>query len=159
MRYESMMVVDSAVARADSAEVSKLIQNLIKKCDGSDVDIEVYGERKLAYTIGKRTRGAYYLVHFDMDGADVPKLHRELKLNDDIFRHMILHDGDAGLERRDLSNPRQFNVDSSDSKYHFEKFDNKRVATEVVEKTVVVEKEKEVVVGSDKTEEVGVDEA
>jgi small subunit ribosomal protein S6 len=131
MRYESMMIVDSAAARADSDAVCKNIESLIGKCDGSNIEIEKYGERKLAYTVDKRNRGAYYLIHFDMDGGDLPRLHREVKLSDEIFRHIVLLDGDAGLDRRDLSNPRIFNVDSADSKFHFEKYESKNAPAEV----------------------------
>lgn len=144
MRYESMMIVDTAVARSSGDGVNNTIEALIAKCNGKNVDIENYGERKLAYTIGKRTRGAYYLVHFDMDGADVPKLRRELKLNDEIFRHMILLDGDSSHERRDLANPRYFNVDSIDSKSHFEKFDAKAPVEGRVPESVAAEAATEV---------------
>ena len=121
MRYETMLIFETAVARADGNQVKETIESLITKCGGSDIDIEVYGERKLAYQVGKRSRGAYYLVHFNMEGTSVPALRREFKLNEDIFRYMIQVDRDAESERRDLTNPRMFNVDATDSKGFFEK--------------------------------------
>lgn len=123
MRYEAMVITDAAKARTDVEAMSKSMVDLVTKCGGTAVEIEKYGERKLAFNIGKHRRGYYYLIHFDMPGNQVPQLNRELRLNEDAFRSVVQLDADAGFERRDLANPRSFNSDSGDIRSRFERPD------------------------------------
>lgn len=114
MRYEAMVITDATKARTDVEAMSKSLGDLLAKCGGTAVEIEKYGERKLAYNIGKHRRGFYFLMHFDMKGDQIPQLNRELRLNEDAIRSVVQVDADAGFERRDLANPRTFNSDSGD---------------------------------------------
>ncbi|EQF99336.1 ribosomal protein S6 [Clostridioides difficile 6041] len=50
----------------------------------------ILGEKKLAYPIAKFTEGFYVLVNFK-SAVDVPKeIDRNLKINENVIRHMIV---------------------------------------------------------------------
>ncbi|MDU5020884.1 MAG: 30S ribosomal protein S6, partial [Clostridiales bacterium] len=52
--------------------------------------VDVWGTKKLAYPIAKFTEGYYVLVNFK-SGVEVPKeIDRNLKINENVIRHMIV---------------------------------------------------------------------
>ena len=58
--------------------------------DGEIVSIDTWGTKKLAYPIAKVTEGYYVLVNFKAN-RDLPKeLDRNLKINENVIRHMII---------------------------------------------------------------------
>ena len=74
-------------------EVREAILNKVKKVvatDGEIVKVDTWGTKKLAYPIAKFTEGFYVLVNFK-SAVDVPKeIDRNLKINENVIRHMIV---------------------------------------------------------------------
>ncbi|CCL00147.1 30S ribosomal protein S6 [Clostridioides difficile] len=74
-------------------EVREAILNKVKEVvatDGEIVKVDTWGTKKLAYPIAKFTEGFYVLVNFK-SAADVPKeIDRNLKINENVIRHMIV---------------------------------------------------------------------
>lgn len=87
--YELVFVVKP---NADE-EVREAALNKVKEVvatEGEVVKVDVWGTRKLAYPIAKFTEGYYVLVNFNA-GIDVPKeIDRNLKINENVIRHMIV---------------------------------------------------------------------
>lgn len=76
-------------------EVREAILNKVKEVvatDGEIVKVDTWGTKKLAYPIAKFTEGFYVLVNFK-SAVDVPKeIDRNLKINENVIRHMIVVD-------------------------------------------------------------------
>ncbi|EGT5172290.1 30S ribosomal protein S6 [Clostridioides difficile] len=74
-------------------EVREVILNKVKEVvatDGEIVKVDTWGTKKLAYPIAKFTEGFYVLVNFK-SAVDVPKeIDRNLKINENVIRHMIV---------------------------------------------------------------------
>ena len=74
-------------------EVREAILNKVKEVvatDGEIVKVDTLGTKKLAYPIAKFTEGFYVLVNFK-SAVDVPKeIDRNLKINENVIRHMIV---------------------------------------------------------------------
>ena len=74
-------------------EVREAILNKVKEVvatDGEIVKVDTWGTKKLAYPIAKFTEGFYVLVNFK-SAVEVPKeLDRNLKINENVIRHMIV---------------------------------------------------------------------
>ncbi|HBF4994988.1 TPA: 30S ribosomal protein S6 [Clostridioides difficile] len=74
-------------------EVREAILNKVKEVvaiDGEIVKVDTWGTKKLAYPIAKFTEGFYVLVNFK-SAVDVPKeIDRNLKINENVIRHMIV---------------------------------------------------------------------
>ena len=80
--YELVFVVKP---NADE-ETREAVLNKVKEV----VKVDVWGNKKLAYPIAKFTEGHYVLVNFAA-GVEVPKeLDRNLKINENVIRHMIV---------------------------------------------------------------------
>ena len=74
-------------------EAREAVLNKVKEVvatEGEVVKVDVWGTRKLAYPIAKFNEGHYVLVNFKA-GVDVPKeIDRNLKINENVIRHMIV---------------------------------------------------------------------
>lgn len=51
---------------------------------------EEWGKRKLAYPIKGQQFGLYYFYQLELPGASVGELERELIINEEILRHLII---------------------------------------------------------------------
>ena len=87
--YELVYVVrPNAEDEVKEAVVNK-IQEVIS-ANGEVEKVDTWGNRKLAYQIAKFSEGFYVLVNFKAS-ADLPKeLDRNLKINENVIRHMIV---------------------------------------------------------------------
>ena len=87
--YELIYVVKP---NADE-EAREAVMNKVKEVvatAGEVVNVDVWGTKKLAYPIAKFNEGHYLLVNFNA-GVEVPKeLDRNLKINENVIRHMIV---------------------------------------------------------------------
>lgn len=99
--YEGMFVVDPADAAGDWEGLKQHICQLVERLGGEIVHSERWPDRKLAYDIRGRRKGAYFLMYFRLDGAKIAELRREAQLSDRLLRALILRrDGMEGpLER------------------------------------------------------------
>ena len=74
-------------------EVKEAVLNKIQEvisANGEVEKVDTWGNRKLAYQIAKFSEGFYVLVNFKAS-ADLPKeLDRNLKINENVIRHMIV---------------------------------------------------------------------
>lgn len=74
-------------------EAREAVLNKVKEVvatEGEVVKVDVWGTRKLAYPIAKFNEGHYVLVNFKA-GVEVPKeIDRNLKINENVIRHMIV---------------------------------------------------------------------
>ena len=90
MRNYDLVFVVTPNAEAEAREA---ILNKVKEVvapNGEVVKVDVWGPKKLAYPIAKFNEGHYVLVNFNA-GVEVPKeLDRNLKINENVIRHMIV---------------------------------------------------------------------
>lgn len=88
-KYELMYILKSDVEEEKRLQLLEKFKGIIE-ADGQVDSVDEWGNRKLAYEINKLNDGYYFLVHFHA-AADVPKeLDRNLKIADEVIRHMIL---------------------------------------------------------------------
>ena len=74
-------------------EVKEAVLNKVQEVNSANGEVEkvdTWGNKKLAYQIAKFSEGFYVLVNFKAS-ADLPKeLDRNLKINENVIRHMIV---------------------------------------------------------------------
>ena len=87
--YELVYVVRPNAEDEVKEAVLNKIQEVIS-ANGEVEKVDTWGNRKLAYQIAKFSEGLYVLVNFKAS-ADLPKeLDRNLKINENVIRHMIV---------------------------------------------------------------------
>lgn len=87
--YELVYVVRPNAEDEVKEAVMNKVQEVIS-ANGEVEKVDTWGNKKLAYPIAKFTEGYYVLVNFK-SGVDVPKeIDRNLKINENVIRHMIV---------------------------------------------------------------------
>lgn len=88
-KYELMYILNANTGDERKAQLQEKFTGIIE-ADGQVEKIDIWGQRKLAYEIKKLNEGYYVLVHFE-SSIDVPKeIDRNLKIADEVIRHMIV---------------------------------------------------------------------
>jgi len=84
--YEGTIVIDGSLENEHiDAEVKK-IEDLIQSRNGTIIDVNRWGRRKLAYPIRKKEQGYYVVIRFEAEGSSIAGLEHELELNEAILR-------------------------------------------------------------------------
>lgn len=88
-KYELVYIVRPNLEEEKRTQLLDKLKGIIET-DGTVENVDEWGNRRLAYEIDKLNEGYYVLVNFD-SGMDVPKeLDRNLKITDEVIRHMII---------------------------------------------------------------------
>ncbi len=92
-QYELMVILDPELEeRTVGTTVDKFLQ--VVKNDGGTVDnVDVWGRRRLAYDIKKKSEGIYAVVNFTAEPATAQELDRQLNLSESIMRTKLLRPG------------------------------------------------------------------
>lgn len=88
--YELMYIVPAKLEEAQRDAVIKRVAEYVEKFGGSFQDHELWMVRKLSYAINHIRQGAYVLGHFSMEPAKLAEFEREMRLDEDIVRHLVV---------------------------------------------------------------------
>ena len=91
--YEVVFVVDPAQGEEYVAAQVNNFKTLIEQ-NASNVEVEEWGTRKLAYPINYKTEGYYVLVNFTSAPEFPRELDRKLRIADGIMRSLIVCKGE-----------------------------------------------------------------
>ena len=98
-RYESVIIVDPDLPEEGRDGLFQKLSDLIAQNSGFLVDIDTWGNRKLAYEIRKKPRGFYIRLDYCGIGALVDELERNLRIDDRFLKYMtVLLDREADVE-------------------------------------------------------------
>ena len=87
--YELLFVLDPSLDEETKANLIETVKTVINS-DGEAGEADVWGDRRLAYNIGKNNTGYYVVLPFKA-GAELPKeLDRRLRINENVMRHIIV---------------------------------------------------------------------
>ena len=91
--YEVVYIIDPAQGEEAVAATVAKFQALAEQ-NGSNVVVEEWGKRKLAYAIDYKTEGHYVLMSFTSEPAFPKELDRVLGITTGILRSMIVCKGE-----------------------------------------------------------------
>jgi small subunit ribosomal protein S6 len=55
-----------------------------------DIQIKIWGKRRLAYAIAKHQDGYYVQINYKGDGTQVAPLERAMRLSDEVIRYLTI---------------------------------------------------------------------
>ena len=88
--YEIMVILDPSLEERTVAPSLDTYLNVIRTAGGSVEKLDVWGRRRLAYEIGKRTEGIYAVIDLQATPAAVAELDRQLRLNESVLRTKVI---------------------------------------------------------------------
>ena len=91
--YEVVYIIDPAQGEEGIAALVNNFKTLAEK-NGSAVEVEEWGSRKLAYPINFKNDGYYVLMSFTSEPSFPKELDRKLRITDGIMRSLIVCKGE-----------------------------------------------------------------
>jgi small subunit ribosomal protein S6 len=89
-RYEMMIILDSSLEERTVQPSLDQFLTVVTTAGGSVDKVDVWGRRRLAYEIDKKTEGIYTVVDLMAEPETVKELDRQLNLNEAVLRTKIL---------------------------------------------------------------------
>jgi small subunit ribosomal protein S6 len=88
--YEMMVILDPEVdERAVGSSLDQYL-SVVKDSKGTVDKVDIWGRRRLAYPIKKRTDGIYAVITFQASADVAKELDRQLNLNEVVLRTKLL---------------------------------------------------------------------
>jgi len=89
-QYELMVILDPEIDERTVAPSLDKFLNVIRT-DGGTVDkVDIWGRRRLAYEINKKSEGIYAVVNLTASADATKELDRQLKLSEAVMRTKVL---------------------------------------------------------------------
>ena len=89
-KYEMMVIVDPEVDERTVEPSMSALFGQVEDLGGKVEKLDVWGKRKLAYPILKKTDGIYVVVDMDTTPELAKDLDRQLGLNESILRTKLM---------------------------------------------------------------------
>ncbi len=87
--YEIAIVLSPELSDAELERLGHSLKEIIKKHGGEITKEDVWGRRTTAYALKKHREAHYSFYTVNMDGAKVYALDQEIKLTQNVLRHLI----------------------------------------------------------------------
>ena len=89
--YEVTYILRPNLEEAQVDERAEQIAQIIRTQGGEIVATEKLGKKRLAYEINDLREGTYVAMQFKSTGVASKELERQLKLQEDVMRHIVIH--------------------------------------------------------------------
>ena len=90
MIYEVLYILPSKYSDNEVEGVSKEVNTMLENAGALILKSEVAGKLKLAYNIKGNQHGTYILAYIEVDGAKLAKIDQDMRLSDNVVRHVIV---------------------------------------------------------------------
>ena len=90
INYEVMFIIDPALEDDAKEATIEAVKGIIA-AEGEVGNTDVWGMRKLAYPIQKKSEGYYVVIEFKAEPTLPKELDRRLKISDTVMRHLIIN--------------------------------------------------------------------
>jgi small subunit ribosomal protein S6 len=99
-RYETIAIIDPDLAEDDRSSLLTRIKEVITSNQGVIIQEDLWGNKKLAYTIGKKPRGFYARYDYCGMGPLVDELERSFRIDDRVMKYLTVQlSPDADVEQ------------------------------------------------------------
>ncbi len=88
-KYELMFIIDPVLDDEKKDAVIETVKGIIA-ASGEVAATDVWGLKKLAYPIEKKTEGYYVVMQFAAKPELPKELDRRLRISDNVMRHIIV---------------------------------------------------------------------
>jgi small subunit ribosomal protein S6 len=89
-QYEVMVILDPELEERTVAPSLEAFLNVIRQDGGTVGSVDVWGRRRLAYDINKKSEGIYAVLDITCSPSAVAELDRQLGLNESVLRTKVM---------------------------------------------------------------------
>ena len=88
-RYELMLLLRPDLEDDKLQAAVEKVTRAIVNAGGSLSKVSPWGKRRLAYDIQRHREASYFLIHFDIEPAQVREIERGMLISEEILRHLV----------------------------------------------------------------------
>ena len=88
--YEFTYIINAVLGDEQIKDAIKRVNKYITDRDGEILDVEEWGNRRLAYPINKKRNGYYVNMYFTAPSDIIVRMERALEIDDNILRYLTL---------------------------------------------------------------------
>ena len=103
--YECAVVLHPAVGDDGLKTSTAKYVDIIARAGGEITRVETWGKRRLSFEIMKQAEGTYFFYKFRGANQLVDELGRQLRIDEQVLRHMIVRDEQAAGNEAKLEGP------------------------------------------------------
>jgi small subunit ribosomal protein S6 len=92
-QYELMVILDPELEERTVAPSLDRFLNVVRQGGGSVENVDIWGRRRLAYEINKKSEGIYAVVNMTATPDVAKELDRQLGLNESVLRTKLIRPG------------------------------------------------------------------
>jgi small subunit ribosomal protein S6 len=92
-QYELMVILDPETEERTVGTTMDKFLTVVKNDGGSVDNVDIWGRRRLAYDIKKKSEGIYVVVTMTTEPATAQELDRQLNLSESVMRTKLLRPG------------------------------------------------------------------
>ena len=89
-KYELMVILDAAIDERTVAPSLDKFLNVIRNGGGTIDGVDIWGRRRLAYEINKKTEGLYVVVNTTCEPATVSEVDRLMTIDEQFMRTKVM---------------------------------------------------------------------
>ena len=89
-RYELMVILDPDLEERTVGPSLDRFLNVVRGGGGNVTKVDIWGRRRLAYDIAKKTEGIYAVVDMETEPAVAQELDRQLNLTESVLRTKLI---------------------------------------------------------------------
>lgn len=89
-QYEVMVILDPELEERTVAPSLDTFLNVVRQDGGTVGKVDIWGRRRLAFEIKKKTEGIYAVLDVSCSPAAVQELDRQLNLNEAVLRTKVM---------------------------------------------------------------------
>ncbi len=132
--YDLIYIIQPDVTRERELEIHAKVDSFVSEGGGTHLLRDDWGKRKLAYEIQKFQKGHYFQLSFLGNGAFVPAMERQLRLDVDVLRFLtvLANDDVKDIEAR-VTQAREYEAEQARRREERELLEAERAATEAAE--------------------------
>jgi len=94
-QYELMVILDPTVEERTVAPSLDKFLNVIRNGGGTVDKVDIWGRRRFAYEIAKKSEGIYAVINLTAASAEIVELDRQLKISEAVLRTKVLRADEA----------------------------------------------------------------
>jgi len=88
--YEVMVILDPETDERSVQPTLEQFLTVITKGGGTVENLDIWGRRRLAYEIQKKSEGIYAVITLQANPADVKEMDRQFSINESIMRTKVI---------------------------------------------------------------------
>lgn len=97
-KFETLVLLSPELAADAREALIGTLTGVVEREQGRIITVDHWGMRDLAYPVRKQMRGYYVRLEYEVPGAAVAELERNIRIADGIFKFMTVQLSDHPVE-------------------------------------------------------------